>query len=316
MKRPFPLKLLLLSVLLGVGCATAPRAVPDTTPEPKQRAMLWEVRSPSGATAYVVGSVHVAKDGQLELPGSMESAFSRADTLVVELDTTTLDKTEMQQLVQRHGMLPRGQRLSEHIEPETNALLVPALLRVGIPRSTLEPMRPWLVSLTLTTVGLMRAGYDGNKGVDQTFLKRAHAASDSGLRGKDIIPLETAEQQVMLLAGVPEALQDLMLREQLQNDEEQTTAYFEKMMGLWNEGDATGLAAMIFPSSADPKYQPVYEEVYFKRNERMAHRLDGLLREPPRTHFVVVGAGHVVGPRGIPALLKARGYEVRQLGRD
>jgi uncharacterized protein YbaP (TraB family) len=47
----------------------------------------------------------------------------------------------------------------------------------------------------------------------------------------------------------------------------------------------------------------------------MARRVGELLAEP-RTHFVVVGAGHVVGADGILALLAKQGYSVRQLGRE
>jgi uncharacterized protein YbaP (TraB family) len=316
MKRLSLLPSLLLAALLGVGCATAPKPAPTPEAVSGPRAMLWEVKSASGATAYVVGSVHMGRDGQLELPPSIESAFSRADTLVVELDVTTLDKVEMQKLVFRYGMLPRGQKLSDRLNGETEALLVPALQRVGLPRAGVEPMRPWLVSLTLATLELSKSGYAGGNGVDQSLLTRVHASADSGLRVKDIIPLETAEQQLATLADLPDALQDLMLREQLQREGEQSTESLEKLITVWRAGDAEGLASLLFPTASDAKYQPVYEKVFYERNEHMARRVDALLREQPRTHFVVVGAGHVVGPRGLPALLQRQGYTVRQLGRD
>jgi uncharacterized protein YbaP (TraB family) len=30
----------------------------------------------------------------------------------------------------------------------------------------------------------------------------------------------------------------------------------------------------------------------------------------PHTYFITVGAGHLLGPKGVPALLRAKGYRV------
>jgi hypothetical protein len=46
----------------------------------------------------------------------------------------------------------------------------------------------------------------------------------------------------------------------------------------------------------------------------MAQALGKMLAQP-RTWFVVVGAGHVVGPEGLVALLEQQGHQARQLPR-
>jgi hypothetical protein len=48
------------------------------------------------------------------------------------------------------------------------------------------------------------------------------------------------------------------------------------------------------------------------RNARWVTRLSAMLAQH-RTYFVTVGAGHIAGPRGLPALLAARGYRVEQI---
>ena len=52
--------------------------------------------------------------------------------------------------------------------------------------------------------------------------------------------------------------------------------------------------------------------LYFERNDRMARKLVGLCRDG-RPRLVVVGAGHVVGERGVPRLLEAQGFDVRRV---
>jgi uncharacterized protein YbaP (TraB family) len=301
---------LLLATLLGLACATAPAPVPATAeapaPAPVERAFLWEVKGAQdqGGTVYVVGSIHLGRPGELSFPASMEAAFARSDALVVEVDVGAVDAMGLQRFILEQGMLPPNQRLSERLDPETAKLLGPAAERVGLPLAGLERMRPWVVAVTLSVMELQRAGYQAGLGVDRVFLDRARGA-------KEIIELETAEGQLRMLAGLPEPLQDTMLRDQLSRSE-QLTQGLEQIISAWKAGDAEGMAALVFRDEEDPSLRPVYEKLFYERNARMAQALGGMLAQP-RTWFVVVGAGHVVGPQGVVALLEKQGHRVRQL---
>jgi uncharacterized protein YbaP (TraB family) len=301
---------LLFSALLGLACASAPAPVPVAAeapaPAPAERAFLWEVKSAQaqGGTVYVVGSIHLGRPGELSFPASMDAAFARSDTLVVEVDVGTVDALALQRFILEQGMLPPNQRLSERLDPETAKLLGPAAERVGLPLAGLERMRPWVVAVTLSVMELQRAGYQAGLGVDRVFLDRARGA-------KEILELETAEGQLRMLAGLPEPLQDAMLRDQLSRSE-QFTQGLERIIAAWKAGDAEAMAALVFRDEADPVLRPVYEKLFYERNVRMAQALGGMLAQP-RTWFVVVGAGHVVGPEGVVALLEKQGHRVRQL---
>ena len=56
----------------------------------------------------------------------------------------------------------------------------------------------------------------------------------------------------------------------------------------------------------------MYERLLVNRNRNWLPRLDALLTRNGRA-FVVVGAAHLVGPDGLLAMLKAKGYKVDQL---
>jgi uncharacterized protein len=306
-----PLPSLLLALLLTQGCAGTPRPAPAplSVRPASDKAFLWEVQGPEGrGTAYVVGSVHFAKQGGLELPPSMQEAFARADTLVVEVDPGQVAPEQMQELVRRLGLLPGGQRLSARLNPATQRLLDVELKRANIPRQNLEPLRPWLAAVTLSVLQLQRAGFDGDSGVDALFLARAKAQK------KPVHALETAESQVRVLAELPEPLQEQMLRDQLvgmgKNGEQ--LAFF---LEAWTNGDGEAVDAAIQQGASNPELRAFYERVFYERNAQMAEALDALLRTP-RTLFVVVGAGHVVGERGVVADLVRRGYTARQLPRE
>lgn len=309
MKHVSLLTSLFLSALLGLGCASTPAPTPAASaPTDTGLAFLWEVTDAKGGLAYLVGSVHLGKEGTLPLTPSMEDAFEKSDVLVVEVDVGKVDTADMQRLLRGLGLLPKGQRLTDRLEPETMMLLGSTAERLGLEVRNLERLRPWLVGLTIGVMEFQRAGYQQGHGVDRAFLDRAHGAQ------MDIVELETAESQLRLLAETPEPLQDLMLRDQLRR-ERPVAEVLEQLIGTWKAGDAERLAQLLLEGAADPTYRPVYERIFFERNQQMASSMAAMLAQP-RTHFVVVGAGHVVGPGGIVDLLQKRGFTARQLARD
>jgi hypothetical protein len=113
--------------------------------------------------------------------------------------------------------------------------------------------------------------------------------------------LETLEGQLHALADLPLLVQDLMLRDALQSGP-LIAISFATMATAWEGGNADALADQLFSSAKDPGFAPMFEALFHARNKQMAARTAGLL-DQPGIHFVVVGAGHVVGPRGVPALL-------------
>jgi len=54
------------------------------------------------------------------------------------------------------------------------------------------------------------------------------------------------------------------------------------------------------------------ERLSGQRNRNWIPKIESYL-DSGQTYFVVVGAAHMVGPEGLLALLKARGYKIEQL---
>ena len=83
----------------------------------------------------------------------------------------------------------------------------------------------------------------------------------------------------------------------------------------WEGGNPDALAHVLFERAEDPTYKPFYEALFYTRNRQMTDKVAAML-DQPETHFVVVGAGHLVGEEGILSLLARRGFQVRQLPRE
>jgi uncharacterized protein YbaP (TraB family) len=62
----------------------------------------------------------------------------------------------------------------------------------------------------------------------------------------------------------------------------------------------------------DPRMSSIIDKLYNKRNEKMASKIQEYLKTK-ETYFVVVGAGHLVGSKGIIEILREKGYTVEQL---
>lgn len=306
--------LLALLAVFGTACATTPaRDVPVSAPQPaavaRPLAFLWEVTRPGAPDKplYLTGSVHLGKPGQFVFPPSLEAALARSQALVVELDPDKASPRESQRLVMSLGILSPPDSLSAHLSPETRALLPEAIQRVGLPAAAVERMRPWLLSITLSVLEMQKAGYSEAGGIDRLLLARARG-------GKTIVELETLDSQMRMLAGFSDELQDLMLRDQLENSA-LTSVSMAQVATAWEGGNPDALAKVLFENKNDPVYGPFYEALFFKRNQEMADKMAAML-DKPETHFVVVGAGHLVGERGILDLLTRKGFQVRQLPRE
>ncbi len=153
---------------------------------------------------------------------------------------------------------------------------------------------------------LKRMGLDNSIGIDNHFIQQAKNVR------KPIQELETAEFQMKLLSSLPEKLQDeLPLATLLQV--EQGSELMDRTFAAWRAGDANAMEEVVAYQVRDyPFLRPVMDKLLDERNDEMSKKIDRMLQNG-KTYFVAVGAGHLVGQRGIVEQLKARNYRVDQM---
>lgn len=283
-----------------LACAGPPREEPAPGP------LLWRAEGEEGVgSLFLLGSIHL---GTADAPGlgpAVSEALERSQEVVVEVDLSRVSPAETLETTVRYGMLPPGRSLEDEVSPETWALLVAHLKARGVPVESFTRFRPWLAATTLALLDLQGAGMQAEHGVDRQLIGAAEGV-------KPLVALETMTSQFAMMAAIPPDLQELMLRESLERSD-QTEAQSERLIASWQRGDEDALVQLFFgPLEEHPEYADLYEKIYFERNEAMARRLEELARDG-KTRFVVLGAGHMVGPRGIPALLAQRGFRVERV---
>ena len=85
------------------------------------------------------------------------------------------------------------------------------------------------------------------------------------------------------------------------------------MVRAWASGDVQAMESIMSEAALqDASLAPIVVRLFDERNMRMTSTIEGYLNSNG-SYFVIVGAGHLLGKRGIVELLKSKGYGVEQL---
>jgi hypothetical protein len=223
--------------------------------------------------------------------------------LVEEVDLAEMLRPEAQMQTLMRGMLPAGQTLDKVLSAETLALVNKTAKEVGAPVEALQRLKPWMLALTLEGLELVKSGFDPELGLDKHFYDRARQA------GKAVQGLETVEYQISRLDDMTAEQQDRMLAETLKEISTQKGSV-AKLTAAWKTGDASAVERVVL---ADLKSDPLmYQRLLVERNKNWMPKIEALFARKSNA-LVIVGAAHLVGPDGLLAMLKAKGYTIAQL---
>lgn len=259
---------------------------------------VWEVQH-GEATLVIMGSVHLLRPDANWLRPEIERRFEEASELVLEIADLREAEVVMVRVIREKGFYPAGEGLADDLSPQLYERVLAHADDLGAPRAEVARMRPWLAGIFLTQLWAASQGYDAGLGVDMHFSRRAAAT------GKPVSGLETVDEQLdMLVEGLGSDAESMLEQTLLQLEDGD---YLDALITAWIEGDMTTLEALILGAFAD--FPEAYDVLIAARNRQWVERLDARLATPG-VDFVVVGAGHLVGPDNVLDLLEARGYSV------
>jgi len=267
-----------------------------------QKNFLWKVQSKTG-TVYVLGSIHFLKKEFYPLNKKIEDAFEKSNVLAVEANINDVGKIDIQKLIET-AFYPENDSLEKHVSGETYEIIKKEFGELGLPIEFINKQKPWLLALTLTSLELVKLGYDPTYGIDMHFLSKASK--------KKIMELESIDYQINLLSGFSDRDQEIFLLYTIK-DLKMLGQEADELMNAWRSGNTKGIESIISKSiTEDRRMSPIYEKLIYERNRHMASRIEEFLKTK-ETYFVIVGAGHLVGNKGIIVILKRKGYHVEQL---
>ncbi|HUU71856.1 MAG TPA: TraB/GumN family protein [Burkholderiales bacterium] len=267
---------------------------------------LWEVRSGEN-TVYLFGTIHVGKADFYPLPAAARSAFGKSDVVALEVDPTDQQAAVSATM---SAMYTPPDSIENHIDPALLSSVNEVCARYGIALEQVRQMKPYLLMFMLTTLEYQRLGYSAGEGLESHFVQRAHE------QGKQVVALESMSGQMQILDGLSPELQSAMLQitvDEITNGE--VVDLVAEMIHSWRTGNMNNLGAVLLAEERrlpDAMAREFHNRFLTERNAVMAQKIERMLLGGEKA-FIAVGAMHMVGEDGLPAMLSARGFEVRQL---
>jgi uncharacterized protein YbaP (TraB family) len=278
--------LALITGLLAAGPAAA-------------RPPVWIVRD-ADSELVLFGSVHILPPGLDWRPPELERAVKSADDVWFELPIDSATEHETTLRASQVGLLRPDQSLFKLLPKADSARMTRVAQRYSVEPAVLDRLQPWLAEVALSGAAFRKAGADGQDGVEKAVA--AEVPPTAARRA-----FETSRDQVEILAGGSWAEQVASLSETLK-DMENKPDQFAALVRAWMAGDLKALdrEALAPLRKVSPA---MFRRLVEDRNVRWTQMLDQRLKGHGRT-VVVVGMGHLIGPGGVPARLRALGYHV------
>ena len=226
--------------------------------------------------------------------------IARADVFAFEVPQDKKSQAQVQALIAAKGYLPPGQSLRPLLKKSAQADFDAVLASSGLAPSAVENTRPWLAGLQLLFAQIAKLKFAVENGVDSQLIAEAERA------GKPLRYLETIEQQFALLAPDDRALEMEEFEAGLK-DLKDIGGEIQPMVNAWSRGDQKTLDRLI--NGDLDRFPKARKALLDDRNKAWVPQIAAMLKEK-QTVMVTVGAGHLTGPKGLPALLRKAGYKV------
>ena len=151
----------------------------------------------------------------------------------------------------------------------------------------------------------MSMSEDSTDFLDQYFMKKAK--ND----GKEIIGIETIEEQIKALDLIPLKEQAKLMLEMVEPDTTKKQDSIQDLVDIYARGDLDAIYTYYRKEDLSNTFNAA---LITDRNLRMADRIDSIIHK--KTLFTAVGALHLPGNEGVINLLRKKGYTLTPIWKE
>ncbi len=260
--------------------------------------LLWRVSSEKGVV-YMLGSIHLADSSLYPLHPAIESSFEESDALVLEI---VIDKISPMEIM-NYLTFKDERTLESELEPGLFKKIAQKFEANNIPRFLYNKFKPWFAVMYLQSDSYKSSGFSAAEGIDMYFLDKARK------NNKEVMEIESLKSQMELMDELGEFTGDYL---QFMVDElDSSDDAIKEIINAWKSGDDKTIEKLSNHGSENKEFALVMEKLNYKRNEKMVEKIIDYLNQD-KTYFVVVGAAHLIGERGVINLLKNNGYKIKR----
>jgi uncharacterized protein len=270
-----------------------------------EKSFLWKIQTEKG-NSYLLGSIHLLKKEYYPLRKVIEDSFAECDALVVEADLNGDKAMKSGVTMLQKGFYKEGESLKTDLSEKTYQLAADKLKSIGMNIENFQKYKPWMLAMLVLNQALVKLGFNPSYGIDFYFLGKATAMK------KEILELEGIEFQLKLFESFSKAeMEKFLLSTLLESD--QMGTQMDLLIKSWLSGDLETMETLMTDGvKKEPELSDFYNKLIDVRNAGMMEKIQTYLKEGKKI-FVVVGAAHMVGKKGIVQLLKDKGFKVDQL---
>ena len=299
-----------LAIPLLLSACAKPEAppLPEPLDVPHGQGRIWQIEGDGIETSYLFGTMHVSDPRVLDIPYEVEQAVNNSE--IAAFEALLAPGENEQRSEEDYVKLPDGTTTRGLIGARSWGKLVSIYKGRGYwkPRNDIKPWVFW------RSVGGTRAIFYGNdreRNPEQPILDdfledRAREA------GKEVVGLESAEENFDIFNGMPMEIQVSLLQTALDHYHEETFGI--PRVQLYLDGDLAQSRALWKSALGrlDPESAQVLDDRLLNdRNQVMVERMVPLMERG--STFVGVGAAHLAGEEGMLRLLEQRGYRLERL---
>jgi len=297
MKNNLRINLLILGLLIAVIGISQP-VKNKLVINKNQNSLLWEVSGKDlTQPSYLFGTFHLMCKSDINLSEQLKMAFNNTGKLYLELDMD--DPAMMMQGLMLMNM-KNGKKLKDfYTVAEYKKLTAFFKDSMNMSIAPFESMKPFLLVAMLYPKMMPCKTVSG---VEEELMKLARTFK------KEIKGLETLKQQAAVFDSIPYADQAKELLKSIDSMKENKKS-FGKMVAVYKSQNLTAIEGLF--SKSEFGMQGNEDILLYNRNKNWVKQLKNIMK--PEPVFVAVGAGHLVGNKGLVALLRKEGYKVRPL---
>lgn len=263
------------------------------------RGLLWRL-SRGGRESYLYGTLHAGRPDWLALGPQTDAALARTGVLALEINV-------MDPAVQA-ALREVTQGPSRRLPADLMQALRAAWAAECLPVDDLAQGATEFQVTHLAIAQAQRQGLFPLYGAESALLMRSLRTE------RPVVGLESVQTQLDSLLARSETEAVEMVREALADwRDPRAPQILERLTRAWASGDLQDLET--YADWCECLQTPTERETFARlldgRNPGMANAIERLHAEV--SVFAAVGALHLIGPQGLPALLRAKGFTVSRV---
>lgn len=260
----------------------------------EENSLLWEITGNGlQQPSYLFGTIHMICKEDFFMPAAVVEKFKAAGKVFLEMD---MDDPAMQMKLMKLAMLPKGENLPGLFGKDYPILENFFKEHSSFPLSVFNNFKPMMV---MSMMYMEMLPCETSESYEAKFISMAKE------QGKDILGLETVEDQMKVFDDIPDSIEAKNILK-LAVEFDQQKKQFAEMVQVYKEQDITKLHAVV---ESSPDLMNAEEALLTKRNNNWIPVMQTSMKEAGC--FFAVGAAHLGGTNGVITLLRNQGYKVK-----